>query len=317
MKFYTNNPISIVSCLAAIGNNITEIVFVFPDSINRGQGITKHYLDVLNSRYSASLRIANKLKIKISTVTWYEFNQNIADVELVDAHLSRKQILHKHTIIMQPSDSYCAFGFSELMTFTRNKIKLKNYWRRNLNFNNDNNFYAFGDVRDKLNSRNILYIDLKLSKDLLQLVSSEFIREIELKYNINENSQYLLALPPYIKNIGADFNRVFFDKIKFLAAKDNLEVIIKPHRNDDILNFPDEFTNKSIIDYSDAKYMFAEFFFLIPNIKRIVSVPSSALVYADFSKLITYVPKNKRIFQKNFLDQICFLNSVGINYSKI
>ena len=134
MKFYTNNPISIVTCIAAVGNQVNEIVFVFPNPSNRGQGITEHYLKVLNSRYSASLKIANRFNIKISTIEWHAFQYNISEVKIVDAHLSRGQILHEHSVIMQPSDSYSALGFSQLRKFTRNKIGLTNYWRRNINY---------------------------------------------------------------------------------------------------------------------------------------------------------------------------------------
>ena len=317
MKFYTNNPISIVTCITAVGNRVNEIVFVFPDPSNRGQGITEHYLKVLNSRYSASLKIANRFNIKISTIEWHAFRYNISEVKIVDAHLSRGQILHEHSVIMQPSDSYCALGFSQLRKFTRNKIALTNYWRRNINYDKKNTFYIFGNTRDKSNLSNIIHIDLELLNDLLKFVSTDFIHEIEMEYRINANSKYLLVLPPSTKNTGTDFTRVFFNEVNSLAAKDNLNVIIKPHRNDNTLEFPHEFRNVDSFNYNHTKHLFSEFFFLIPNIQKIVSVPSSSLAYADHSKLITYVPNNKRNFRRNFLDQICFLDSIGVDYFKI
>ena len=153
--------------------------------------------------------------------------------------------------------------------------------------------------------------------NLLKFVSTDFIHEIEMEYRIKADAKYLLVLPPSTENTGADFTRVFFNKVNSIAAKDNLSVIVKPHRNDNALEFPHEFRNTDAVNYNYTKQLFSEFFFLIPNIQKVVSVPSSSLVYADHSKLITYVPNDKRNFRKNYLDQICFLDSIGVNYFKI
>jgi hypothetical protein len=141
MKFYTNDPISIITCLAGLDKKISEVVYVIPDPNNRSLGITNSYLEVLNSRYSASQKIASNLNLKISTISWKYFQDNISEVQIVDSLIARGKIPHIHTIIMQSSDTYCVFGFSTYRSFLRTKIKLRSYWRKALRYNKFNSFY--------------------------------------------------------------------------------------------------------------------------------------------------------------------------------
>ena len=145
MKFYTNDPISIIACMASLDKKISEVVYVIPDPNNRGLGITNNYLEVLNSRYSASQKIASNLNLKISKISWSYFQDNISEVQIVDSLLAQGKIPNTHTVIMQSSDTYCVLGFSTYRSFLRTKIKLRSYWRKRLRYNKFNTFYFFGN----------------------------------------------------------------------------------------------------------------------------------------------------------------------------
>ena len=151
----------------------------------------------------------------------------------------------------------------------------------------------------------------------MELVSSDFIKTIIEKYNIDLESRYLLVLPPSVENCGIDFVEKFFRQVNYLANDKNLKILIKPHRNDNIHKLFEVSKLKDVIDYNSVKQLFSEFFFLIPNIERIISVPSSSLTFADYSKLTVFVPKDRKLFRKKFLDQTCYLDSIRVNYSKI
>ena len=317
MKFYTNDPISIITCLASLDKNISEVVYVIPDPNNRGLGITNSYLEVLNSRYSASQKIASHLNLKISTISWKYFQDNISEVQIVDSLLAQGNIPHAHTIIMQSSDTYCVFGFSNYRSFLRTKIKLRSYWRKRLRYNRFNSFYFFGNLNSKIDSEKLFNINVKGAKDLLEIVSSDFIKTIVEKYNIDPESKYLLVLPPTVENCGIDFVEKFFNQVNYLANKRNLKILIKPHRNDNIQNLIEKSKHNDTIYYDNVKQLFSEFFFLIPNIEEVVSVPSSSLAFADYSKLTVFIPKDRKLFRRKFLDQTCYLDSIGVNYSKI
>jgi hypothetical protein len=317
VKFYTNDPISIITCVASLGKKISEVVYVIPDPSNRGLGITNNYLEILNSRYSASQKIVSNLNLKISTISWKYFQDNISEVQIVDSILAQGKISHAHTIIMQSSDTYCVFGFSTYRSFLRTKIKLRSYWRKRLKYNKFNTFYFFGNLSSKINSKKLFNINVKGAKDLLEIVSSDFIKTIVEKYNIDPESRYLLVLPPSVENCGIDFVEKFFKQVNCLANEKNLKILIKPHRNDNIHKLFEISKHKGTIDYDTVKQLFSEFFFLIPNIEEIVSVPSSSLTFADYSKLTVFVPKDRKLFRRRFLDQTCFLDSIGVNYSEI
>jgi len=317
MKFYTNDPISIIACMASLDKKISEVVYVIPDPNNRGLGITNNYLEVLNSRYSASQKIASNLNLKISKISWSYFQDNISEVQIVDSLLAQGKIPNAHTVIMQSSDTYCVFGFSTYRSFLRTKIKLRGYWRKRLKYNKFNTFYFFGNLNNEVNSKKLFNIDIKKAKDLLEIVSSDFIKTIVEKYNIDPESRYLLVLPPSVENCGIDFVEKFFKQVNCLANGKNLKILIKPHRNDSIHKLFEISKHKNVIDYNSVKQLFSEFFFLIPNIERVVAVPSSSLTFADYSKLTVFVPKDRKLFRRKFLDQTCFLDSIGVNYSKI
>ncbi len=318
MKLYTRNPICILASASAISFELKEVIYVEHKKLTYSRKLNRHFDIVNKNNLEASKQISKKLGLKFSSIKLKTLNSEIIaeSMTLFDSELIIHTNISNVSTIYVNADNYCAFGFTSYKTNLVTKLRLVNIWRKLTKYKSIINIYAFG-TQQASNKKVESISDYKMIK-LLNFVSVKFRKAILLSCNIDLNKKYLLVLPPDPIYVGSDFTEKFFKEVKLIAEQKNLEVIIKPHRNSDVkkyLRFASQGSNIESLD--KIKYLFVEFFFTLKCIKYTVAVPSSSLAFINKSQLKVYVPKDKDLFRRQFLNQTVYLKFCDIEFNKI
>jgi SAM-dependent methyltransferase len=105
--------------------------------------------------------------------------------------------------------------------------------------------------------------------------------------------------------------------------------LVEPDRFDPLLELASPFAafslqkysterqTKSEIYFDEFKYFEVEYLFGYNNINKIIAYPSSALVFADYSKQLILAPKNRDLFRRHMTDQLVFFQYSGLEYKRI
>jgi len=307
MRLYTNNPISIVSAVTAYSVKLTQIVFVEPNLTNRG--INQSASDKRKFRYRKKISkiISNYFQLKFTILDWQKF-YNIDDkVAVIDSHLLRGQTLNSKNVLFAASDTYSIFKFSNYKTNLYTKLRLKFYWKKQIKLKKNSQLYLFGYKNKLLKKKNIHVINKKKLAVNTKLASELIFKSPEYKIQIDKEKFYMLILPPIAKKTGEIFSQEFLRFVCEYSATKKLSIILKVHPNDS-LNYYTKFSflNDCLKVPRDIP---SEFLFELPNIKKILAVPSASLAFASQKKLTVLVPKNRELFRTCFLDQLIFLET--------
>lgn len=318
MKLYTRNPLCILASASVDSFKLKEVVFIKHARLTSSQKLKAHFDSINTINLEASKQVSKKLGLKFSSIELENFKSGEIDKHktLFDSELITHINISNVSTIYVNADNYCVFGFPNYKTNLVTKLRLVSLWRRAIKYKSINNVYAFG-TRKTNRTRIELISDYKMKK-LLNFVSVKFKKSILLSCDINLNKKYLLVLPPDPNYVGNDFTESFFKEVELIAEQKNLEIFVKPHRNSDVeqyLRFIRRDSSTKSLD--KIKYLFVEFFFTLNCIKFTVAVPSSSLAFINKSKLKVYVPKDKDLFRRQFLNQTVYLEFCDIEFKKI
>ena len=219
--------------------------------------------------------------------------------------------------IYSGSDMYCKLGFQNYLKYTRKKIKLKRSWSRNFNFNQNHITYLFDQPKFHKNKTEIKTINLDLANHFLSLAKKSVLPKVIYDTKAKRLNSCLLVLPPSEYRNPKFFN-AFFSFCLRIAKDENLEILIKPHRWD-ITDYKTKFKNKNSIHSLDRsfKLMPVEFLFNESFVKKIITVPSSSLVFTDPKKTTIICPRDRILFGNQYLDQTVFMRHLGLDYEVI
>ena len=318
MTLYFTHPICLILYKSLNVNFPQKAIFVNPDPYNRGKYMSSHMREVTETRYKSSTDLSKIFGIRLSRIEWQDFiklNKIIVDSTIIHSKLARD-----NTIIFQGGDFYTILGFKNYSNFLKTKLNLLYYWRSRININKQKIVYLFNENELKVPFRNCKFFDfestIKLLVESSKFVLPKLLSKSELKLGLNE--KYALILPPNPSYYGIEFTKNFMEFVFNYTTKNNLKIIIKPHRNDST-NYSKVFSNSAITPcrYEILKYYEAEFLFSIENIVHIISSPSSALSFADKSKLTVIAPQQKELYRKFNVDQETFLRFLGIDFKLI
>jgi len=316
-KFFFNNPASLIlfkTINSEYNNVLLEAVYVNPNPKKRNFNRTYNTLSA-NSNYRISKQICSALNISLSRIDWQHFSK-------LKSVFTESLLIHEgnsgaNDLMLFAGDAYCIFGFSSFKNFLRTKIKLKKYWKNKLNPRRQKSLYIFNQNDNPVKYAISCPIDLKKSNFYLESISKIILPKLLAEIQIKFTENYLLVLPyPNLKN--NKYVNNFNSRVLELAKKENLKIIVKPHRKDK-LDYSQTFGNCDLnptqIDL--LKLIPVEFFFSQSYIKRIVASPSTSLVFAENSKLEIPAPKDRRLYRKFFLDLETYLCFIGKSYTKI
>jgi hypothetical protein len=318
VTLYFSHPICLILYKSLRGNFPQKAIFVNPDPFDRGKYMSDHLREVTETRYKSSTELSKILEIELSRIEWQDFiklNEIIIDSTIIHSRLARN-----NTIIFQGGDVYTILGFKNHFNFLKTKLNLLYYWRSRIDISKQKIIYFFNENKLKVPFRNCKFFDFESTIELLvessKLVLPNLLSESELKLELNE--KYALILPPNPHYYGMEFTKKFMELVFKYTSKNNLKIIIKPHRNDST-DYSKEFSNSTITPcrYEILKYYEAEFLFSIENIVHIISSPSSALSFADKSKLTVIAPRQKELYRRFNVDQETFLRFLGIDFKLI
>jgi hypothetical protein len=301
MKLYFTTPITMITAKAIYGNELESAHLVL-DRSELTKGLRTVNFESSLLEYSSLL--AKELNLSFSIISKHNFYKCSPDV--IDVALINQKYLGTPEVILLPSDSYNCFFISRARRFFIARLKYTILWRRSLNYKSKNVFYYFNFVSKKIKRENLRTINSSEVNQLLREVSYLFQSEINRICSIKVNEEYALVMPPISRYTGESFTLKFLNEAKNIAKLSNLKMIIKPHPNDtfDYVEFG-YVTN-------DIKTIPVEFFFSIKNIKQIISIPSSSLVFAEPDKLTVFIPQDTDFYHKNIIDQFSFLELIGI-----
>ena len=316
MRLHLNNPIAIVICKTIYGKKLSEVRFV--SIANRRKGLTQNLKGTIadKNRQNIAEKIAEILGIKFSITTYDKFIEE--DIDILDSTLVANNVKGKFDLVLQSSDAYCRLGFQSYFRFFAYKIHLFQYWRKIINYKKVKNLYVFNFHNYKYKFTNIKIININLTRKNLKQISSKLNTNTNVFLQLNTKKKILLVLPPVRNIVGVDFHQKFIGYMLEVAKRENMYVVIKPHRGD--------YTNYSKLqtaqldlysNYSELRNYPVEFLFSLNQISKILAVPSSSLVFADYSKLTILVPRDKKLFMRRFLDQTIYLDNIGVTYSEI
>jgi hypothetical protein len=315
MKFYTNNPISIVSAVTAYKNKLNEIIFIEPNLLSRG--LEQSILQKRKYQYRRKIAkiISDGFDLKFTILSWQQFYNIEDEMIAIDSHLLRGQDYNSKNVLFAASDTYSGFRFSSYTSNIFTKLKLEFYWQKQLKLDKSSVLYIFGYKNKKLNKRNVNIINKKELEVNLKLASESLFKSTKYKFKIDKKKQYVIVLPPVTKYTGEDFSQEFLKFVHKYSANKELSIILKVHPNDSLEYYSKFGFLKDSLKVS--KYYPVEFLFTLPNIRKIIAVPSASLVYANQNNLSVLVPKNRELFRTNFLDQLVFLETNKISLKRI
>jgi hypothetical protein len=312
MKLYFSSPIALITAYVIFSKKLTKAIFVLPH--NRGNEGTKDHQKLTKQLNSISQNIARALEIEYFEMQFSDYL--LIEPEVIESSLAINQNCAKG-IIINGSDSYCIFGFAHYLRFTRTKLKLERLFLRNFKVHSAATLYSYNRFAKSVNSSHELIDQVKVRK-LLDEVAPIVLTELSQKVTEVINRDCILVIPPISKYSGIDFTLKFMKRVESIAEESNLRVFIKPHRNDS-RTYLDVFLNRRLLlgEKLDLRYIPVEFFFTLSHVKSIVAVPSSSLALAIGIPTQVLVPKNNHLFRKSFLDQLPFLQSIGLEYESI
>lgn len=315
MRFYTNNPISIVSAVTAYKDKLNKIVFVEPNLSSRGVNQTV----LIKRKYQYQKKMAKIISdcfhLEFTMLSWQQF-YNVKDrTAAIDSHLLRGQVHNIKNVLFAASDTYTVFGFSNYTSNILTKFNLEFYWQKQLKLDKSSVLYIFGYKNKKFKKRNVNTINKKELGVNLKLVSESLFTSTKYKFKIDKKKQYIVVLPPVTKYTGENFSQEFLKIVYKYSASKELDIILKVHPNDSLEYYSKFSFLKDSLKVS--KYYPVEFLFTLPNIRKIIAVPSASLAYANQNKLSVLVPKNRELFRTNFLDQLVFLETNKISLKSI
>ena len=315
MKFYTNNPISIVSAVTAYKNKLNEIVFVEPNLLSRG--LNQSNLIKRNYRYRKKIAkiVSDCFSLNFTILNWQQFYNIKDEMIAIDSHLLRGQDYNSKNVLFAASDTYTVFRFSNYTSNILTKLSLEFYWQKQLKLDKSSVLYIFGYKNKKFKKRNVNIINKKELEVNLKLVSESLFKSTKYKLKIDKKKQYIIVLPPVVKYTGENFSQEFLKFVYKYSTSKELDIILKVHPNDSLEYYSKFSFLKDSLKVS--KYYPVEFLFTLPNIRKIIAVPSASLVYANQNKLSVIVPKNRVLFRTKFLDQLVFLETNKISLKSI
>lgn len=306
MELNFTNPITLVIAKSLFGDNLKKAAFVM---IQDNKNSFRHNSECI----AIAEKIARLLNIEFSTRTQIEFESSPS--EIVELSKYQNNFDNGHKIIMTGSDSYCALGFNNLFKFPLTKYNLTRKWRT-IEFKSKDMLYGLNISLSKNHAfKNVTLEDFNLveMKSILNLITKK-LPLLKNENDVQKNIDYLLAMPYNHNLIGSEFNAEFFRCVKVIAKEKNLAIIVKNHPNDKF-NYREYLKgsiNSVFLDSDEERQMPAEMLMQAFNIKFTVSVPSSALLFADSTRLRVYGAKNRHIFRTRFLDQTPFLEELNI-----
>jgi hypothetical protein len=317
VRFYFRNSVALILYKAIYNNFPKTAVFVKQDTFNRGKPKDTHYYKVEESRLENSIKICKKFSIDLEIIDFNTFTK-LRKI-CFESSLINEWNQENSDIIFQTSDVYTAIGFSNYLNFLFTKIRLNLSWKSIIDIEEPNSIYIFNP--NKLPVPNIYFrtVDLGYTHDCLTDVSG-YIRPYLLKkseINLYDNEKYILVLPP--SNFAkTNFHKRFMNEVFEMANSLKKKIIIKPHRND-LCDYKDYLDSEIVVNcnFDVFKFFEVEYFFGHKNIDKIIAYPSSSLVFADYSKLLIFVPKERELFRRHVIDQLVFLKYSGLNYKKI
>ena len=220
-------------------------------------------------------------------------------------------------LIYSASDIYCKFGFQNYLKYTLKKIKLKRSWSRGINFNQNHITYLFDQPQLHKNESEIKTINLDLANHFLSLAKKSVLPKMIFDTKLMRSNSCLLVLPP-IEYKNPKFFNTFFSFCLRIAKDENLEILIKPHRWD-TTDYKTKFKNKNYIHSLDlnSRLLPVEFLFNESFVKKIITVPSSSLVFTDPKKTTIICPRDRILFGNQYLDQTVFMRHLGLDYEVI
>ena len=311
MELNFTNPITLVIAKSLFGENLKKAAFVMlQDNKNSFR---------LNSELIAiSQIIARQLHIEFSTRTQIEFESSPGEIVELSKYLN--QFDNGHKIIMTGSDSYCALGFNNLFKFPLTKLNLTRKWRT-IEFKSNDLLYGLNISLHKNHVfKNATLEDFSLveMKSILNVIAKN-LPLFKIGNDVQKNTDYLLAMPHIHNLVGSEFNAEFFRCVKLIAKEKNLAILVKNHPNDKF-NYREYLKgsiNSVFLDSDEERQIPAEILMQTSNIKFTLSVPSSALLFADLSCLQVYGAKDRHMFRTRFLDQTPFLERLNIKMKLI
>jgi hypothetical protein len=317
LKFYFNNPTSLIIYKAinsAFDNLDLEAIYVNPNPHKRNYD--KIYsITSANSNFRISEHICRSLNISLSRIEWEQFIKQKS--VLTESLLININNLNSNSVMLYAGDSYCIFGFISHKKFFRTKIMLKKYWNRKIMPQNQNMLYIFNKNNSKIKYSNVTYIDINISKYYLEAAANDLLPILFEECGLILSGSYLLVLPyPNFEN--SSYAKSFNSRVLEVAERENLNILIKPHKKDKV-DYSEIFGDKMInsVDINLLKLIPVEFFFCVPNIKKIIASPSTSLVFAENTKLEILAPTNSNLYRKFFLDLETYLSFIGKKYTRI
>jgi len=312
MILYFSSPVALVIAYAIFSSDLRQAIFVKPH--NRGNEGSKLHLELISQLQKISQIVAHSLGVSFTQISFKDYL--LVKPDIIESSLAINSN-GANGIIINGSDSYCIFGFNNYFRFLRTKIKLKRLFRNNFRVHSKAILYSYTKHPEKLKSQNEAINQFEVVQLLNRLAPKVFEG---LGQNIESiiNQDCILVLPPIHKYTGNDFSLRFMKSVEIFAKEHNLKVFVKPHRNDET-NYTLSLIDKSLLlgDKLDFRTVPVEFFFTLKHVLYIMAVPSSSLALSKEINSQVLVPKNRQLFRKSFLDQVPFLESIGIKVQKI
>lgn len=317
-------------------NPITLILFrtIHPDldlrlqaflSTNTFLNRTKPIDNILTPKETSNVLRINNLEISKLIAKELNIGMRILSPDILPKDNDFIDFLENHSaykfsylnFIYSGSDMYCKLGFQNYLKYTRKKIKLKSSWSRNFNFYQNHITYLFDQPKFHKNKSEIKTINLDLANHFLSLAKKSVLPKVIYDTKSKRLNSCLLVLPPSEYGNPKFFN-AFFSFCLRIAKDENLEILIKPHRWDKT-DYKTKFKNKNSIHSLDLsfKLMPVEFLFNESFVKKIITVPSSSLVFTDPKKTTIICPRDRILFGNQYLDQTVFMRHLGLDYEVI
>jgi hypothetical protein len=307
------NPMSIVIAEASLGSKVEKARFaLYPRNQRWNQGNRNHAESI-----SVAAKFSDILEVSLDTITYEESATYPAPI--IEAGLKRKPMGTGQTLIMSNSDMYCRFGFPRSLDYILTKRKLKRLFNK-VYYDSHDHIIGFNLKDLKTNLRcTVSDIDILETKKLLRKIILQ--DEFKSLWFLSEDSEdkYLLVCPYRHDAISSKFTGEFFKKVREIAERKKLRIIVKNHPNDtyDYRSYlPNERKNLAYQD-SEARHVPVEMFLQSKNIAYTVACPSSSLAFADASKLLVLVSSDRDLYRRKFLDQSPFLERLNLGTTSI
>ena len=318
MILFFQNPMSLIVYSVIARNSLTPMQAYYVNAISDLPEYTAHYKTLNTVWFKQAEQIGERLNIIVKNIEPSSLvNFKNKEVKIISDSTITDKLDDTSPIILQAGDNYCGLGFNNYARFFRTKFKLERSWKNTLNLKNREKVFYFSHKKSLLSHGNFQVIDSKDTMKTLNLVDNSIRSSLLPNIEFSTKLKYLLVLPPSI-DCNSKFFDEFFKRVNMIASRDNLKIILKPHRNSKC-NYLDYIDEKKIIDLnqSNSKFINVEFLFSINNIKKIVCVPSSALAFVDPNITLTLIPKNKNEYRTRYLDQVPFLEFLNLSYERI